>query len=63
MIRLNIKIKSLNCEKYINDESLQDDFMVSRQNAEFNNIIERNIKKSHLEEIDTVTVTAYFGDM
>ena len=63
MIRLNIKIKSLNGEKYINDESLQDDFMVSRQNAEFNNIIERNIKKSHLEEIDTVTVTAYFGDM
>jgi len=63
MIRLNIKIKSLNGEKYINDESLQDDFMVSRQNAEFNNIIERNIKKSHLEEIDTVTVTAYFGDI
>lgn len=61
MIRLRIKIKSQNGETYTNDEHLNDDFMVSRQNPEFNKIIEANIQKSHFEEIDEVTATAYFG--
>jgi hypothetical protein len=63
MIRLRIKIKSLNGETYTNDEELQDDYMVSRQNQEFNKLIESNIQKSHIEELDSVKVTAYFGDM
>ena len=63
MIRLRIKIKSLNGETYTNDEHLPDDFMVSRQNLEFNDIIERNIKKSHLEEIESVKVSAHFDEI
>lgn len=63
MIKLRIKIKSLNGETYSNDEELLDDYIVSRQNAEFQKLIEKNMKKSHLEEIDTVTVTAFFGEM
>lgn len=63
MIRLRIKIKSLNGETYTNNEELHDEYIVSRQNPDFNNIIQRNIKKSHLEEIDTVNLTAYFGDI
>ena len=63
MIRLRIKIKSLNGETYSNDEELSDDYMVSRQNPEFTKIVEENIKKSHIEELDNVKVTAYFGDI
>ena len=63
MIRLRIKIKSLNGETYTNDEELEDDYMVSRQNPEFYRLVKRNIEKSHLEEIDTVKVTAYFGEI
>jgi len=63
MIRLRIKIKSLNGETYINDEELDDDYMVSRQNPELTKLIEANIKRSHIEELDNVKVTAYFGEM
>ena len=63
MIRLRIKIKSLNGETYTNDEELDDDYMVSRQNPEFHKLIEDNIKRSHIEELDCVKVTAYFGEM
>ena len=63
MIRLRIKIKSLNGETYTTDEELQDDYMVSRQNPEFINLIESNIQRSHIEELDSVKVTAYFGEM
>lgn len=63
MIRLRIKIKSLNGETYTNDEQLEDDYMVSRQNPAFNKIIEDNIQKSHILELDSVKVTAYFGDI
>jgi len=63
MIRLRIKIKSLNGETYTTDEELQDDYMVSRQNPEFTNLIEKVIQRSHIEELDNVKVTAYFGEM
>jgi len=63
MIRLRIKIKSLNGETYTNDEHLQDDYMVSRQNPEFTKLIEKNIQRSHIEELDTVKVTADFGEI
>jgi len=63
MIRLNLKVKSLNGETYINDELLQDDYMVSRQNPEFLKLIEANISKSHIKEIDCVKATAYFGEI
>ena len=63
MIRLHIKIKSLNGETFINDEELDNDYMVSRQNPEFIKLIENNMGTSHFEEIDTIKVTAYFGEI
>ena len=63
MIKLRIKIKSSNGETYTNDEELNDDYMVSRQNPEFNKLIEKNMAGSHLEGIDTVKVTAFFGEI
>ncbi len=54
MIRLRIKIKSQNGEAYTNDELLEDDYIVSKQNLEFNNLIEKNIATSHIKEIDSV---------
>jgi len=63
MIRLRIKIKSQNGETYTNDEELPDNYMVSRQNPEFTKLVESNIQRSHIEELDVVKVTAYFGDI
>lgn len=63
MIRLRIKIKSQNGETYSNDEELQDDYIVSRQNPEFTKLIESNIQKSHIQELDYVKVTAFFGEI
>jgi len=63
MIRLRIKIKSLSGETYSNDEELPDDYILSRQNPEFLKVIEGNLSKSHLEEIDYIKVTAFFGEM
>jgi len=63
MIRLRIKIKSLNGETYTNDEEKTDDFMVARENPEFQRIIDQNIAQSAIKEIDGVTVTAYFGEI
>jgi len=63
MIKLRIKIKSKNGETYTNDEMLQDDYQVCRKNPEFNRLIEKNIEKSHFEEIESVKVTANFGEI
>ena len=60
MIRVKIKIIDTDGSYYVNDEHLEDDYMISKQNAEFNNLIQKNIDASKLEEIDKVEVTAYF---
>ena len=63
MIKLRIKIKSLNGETYSNDEELHDDYMVSRQNPDFLKLVQKNIEKSHIEEIDYVKAIANFGEI
>jgi len=63
MIKLRIKIKSLSGETYTNDEELTDDYIISRQNPKFIELIEENQRRSHLEEIDFVKVTAFFGEI
>ena len=63
MIKIRIKIKSLDGDTYSTDEELQDDYMVSRQNPQFLKLIEKVMLKSHIKEVDSVTVTAFFGEI
>lgn len=63
MLKLRIKVKSLSGEKYENDEELPDEYILSRQNPEFLKLIDDNLVKSHLKEIDSVKVTAFFGEI
>ena len=63
MIKLSFKVKSKTGETYTNTEILDDDYMISRKNPEFMKLVENNIEKSHLEEIESVKVTANFGEI
>ena len=63
MIRIKISINSLSGVKWSNIEEVNDDYMISRQNPEFNNLIDKNMKESHIEDIDEIKVTAYFGNI
>ena len=63
MIRIKIKIKSTNGETFTNIEEVDDEYVVSRANTHFINLIQANVIKSHMEEIDSVNVIAYFGEL
>lgn len=62
MIKLKIKVKSTTNETYSNEESLSDDYFLSRQNPEFIALIKKNIEKSAFSDIDSVKVSANLGE-
>lgn len=59
MIKLKIKIKS-DATTFTHLEFLPDEYIVSKQNAELQTLVEKICKASHLEDIQDVTLTAYF---
>jgi len=63
VIRIKIRIKCLNGATYSDTKEVENDYIISRRNPEFIKIIEQTISDSHLEEIDTVKVTVYFGEI
>jgi len=62
-MKIRIKIRSSNGETYSNDEERPQDYLASTQNPDFMQMIEENVKRSHIEEVEYVKVTVYFGDM
>ena len=59
MIILKIKIKSED-SKYEKIEYLQDNYSISKNNQDLQNLVEKAIKQSGIEAIDVVTVTSKF---
>lgn len=59
MIKLRIKLKSesttISHIKY-----LPDDYMISKANKNLQNLVEKTVKDSHLEDIEDVILTANF---
>jgi len=63
MIILKIKIKSASGAKYEDCEHLDDYFNLSRENTEFDKMIQKHMDLSHFKEFDSVKVIANFGDI
>lgn len=59
MIILKIRIKSED-SKYEKIEFLQDNYSISKNNEDLQKLVEKAIKQSGIEAIDTVTVNAKF---
>lgn len=59
MIKLRIKIKS-DATTFSKLEFLNDDYVVSKQNNDLQNLVQKACDDSHIEDIQDVSVTAIF---
>lgn len=60
MIKVKIKIKSTEAKKYEDILFLDDNYVISKQNAELQAKVQKVCEDSHIEDIQDVNVTAYF---
>lgn len=64
MIKIFIKIETMNGAKYADNEEVENDYIVSTQNPYFLELIEKHkIIAGQLGEVDKVNVKADFGEM
>ena len=64
MIKIYFKINTMNGAKYGDDEEVENDYIISRQNPEFMQLIEKHkIIAGQLGEVDKVKVKADFGEV
>ena len=62
MIRINIQVK-LDGSTHTHNEFVADNYIASRQNPQFLELIESVCKKSGFETFDKVKATVYFTDL
>ncbi len=64
MIRIYFKINTINDAKYSQYEEVENDYIISRQNPEFLQLIEKHkIIANQLGEVDETLVKVDFGAM
>lgn len=59
MIVLKVRIKADN-RSYVHTEFLSDEYIISKQNNDLSNLVDKVCKESHIEDIQDVIVTAKF---
>lgn len=59
MIKLKIKIKSEN-KSFSKDEFVQEDFVISKSNSVFEEMVNKTVNESGLKDPETVKITVSF---
>jgi len=59
MIKLRIRIKS-EATTFIKNEFLSDAYVISKQNKELEELVEKAVKESGFQVVDEVKITAQF---